>query len=644
MANAIDQHAHAGIGSFYQPNSPQIRAIEQRPNGSVRYTLDVIDTERPKLRYAPDRVRATTRRPVEGAKIGQGLRGYVRLRPPSGPVRPGGFDFAFNNYFQGIGANGFFLGQPKAISLNQEQWNPKILVEKSRLWLSKHIKGSGSDRSSAVAAALVTGDKAAIPSDVNEALRVAGLAHILSISGLHMALVAGTIMFAFRAIFAAVPNMAAHHPIKKYAALTGFATIFIYLFLAGASIATQRSFIMLSVMLGAHLSDRSALTMRNLAVAAIIVIAISPEAILGPSFQMSFAATIALIAAYSTWSKQRRNVHQETPTDGLIVLQTIKKAASFVLTLAMTAIIAGTATGIFAAYHFHRVAVFGLLGNVLAMPIVTLITMPSAIFATMLIPVGLDSYPYQLMKWSIEQVIQIAEFVANQSPEGIVGAMPNATLLYLILSLVILCAFSSKLRYLGLLFIIPAALARAHDTEPILLVSEDARQFAVITEEGHLAVNRQRPNSFILNQWISAHKITHIAKPDTPGGLACGKEGFCQYDYARNNINLSILYIDNHEYFAVREGEQCVQFDIIVLAYAPAPNACAQQGDSDRAPLVITAQQLALYGSAEVKLGSDDTDTLEVEFALGQTNRPWQSHRQYSRSARNLAPIQRKNQ
>ena len=456
------------LGSEISTNlTAQIRAIEQRPNGSVRYTLDVISTERPKLRYLPDRVRATTRKPVEGARLGDGLRGYVRLRPPSGPVRPNGFDFAFNNYFQKIGANGFFLGQPDAIELSNNKWTARIYIERSRLWLARHIRKQDQSRSSAVAAALVTGHKAAIPDDINESLRISGLAHILSISGLHMALVAGTVMFALRAVLAVSPTRAAKMPTKKYAALAGFGAIFIYLFLAGASVATQRSFIMLAVMLGALLSDRSALTMRNLAIAAIVIILIAPEAALGPSFQMSFAATLALIAAYSAWTNFRgarikNQQHRPSATK-----EFVRKSGGFVAALSMTSIVAGTATGMFAVYHFQRVAVFGLFGNLLAMPIVSLITMPSAILATILIPVGLDGYAYIIMNWSIERIIQISNFVADQSPSGAVGALSPTTLILLVIGMITLCVFRSKLRYLGLLTILPAVWTQESYSKPI---------------------------------------------------------------------------------------------------------------------------------------------------------------------------------
>lgn len=631
------------LGSEVSTNlTGRIVSIEQRPNGSVRYTLDVISTERPTLRYSPTRVRATTRQPVEGAQIGQGLHGYVRLRPPSGPARPSGYDFAFNNYYQGIGANGFFLGQPEAqvLAPNSASKRPSQWVEQARLWLAKRIRSHEQTPAGTVSAALITGDKAAIPEEINEALRISGLAHILSISGLHMALVAGTVMFFLRAMIALSPVSGAKIASKKTAAIFGFGAIFIYLFLAGASVATQRSFIMLGVMLGALLSDRSALTMRNLAIAAIIVLFLAPETVMGPSFQMSFSATLALIAAYAGWTRWRfSKTIREQPERNLIG-NIGHKAVQFIGGLSMTSIIAGTATGIFAAYHFQRVAVLGLVGNLLAMPLVSLITMPFAIIGTLLIPVGLDGLAFGIMNWSVEQVIDISTSVAAIAPSGAVGAMSSATLIWLSIGMLVLCLAQSKLRYLGLLLLVPAWMTQHQSELPVLVISEDARQVAHIEYGKNLRVNRTRPNGFILEQWQSAYRADDIITSNSESGFTCKNKDICTLVDSNIADSMRVYYAQKGEDYALNSQRICQNSQIIILAYAPAKNQCDKTITPK--PIVITAQQLALYGSVEIsRNNSDDDSTYTVKHALGKANRPWQAHRQYSRSARNLAPIER---
>ncbi|MEL6435825.1 MAG: ComEC/Rec2 family competence protein, partial [Pseudomonadota bacterium] len=296
--------------------------IEVRPGGSARYTLDVIKTERPHLRYAPDRVRVTSRKANPEIGVGDGFHSVVQLRPPSGPMLPGGYDFAFYAFFAGYGANGFSYGMPEQVDLVDADGASLAGLSRAmadwRVQLANHIMAIHPDRpATAIAAALVTGKKSAIPEDINEQLRASGLAHILSISGLHMALVAGTIMFALRAGLSLDPVLSSRWPVKKLAAGVALLAAAFYLFLAGASVATQRSFIMLAIMLAALCLDRAALTKRNLALAAMAVMILSPDSVLGPGFQMSFAATLALIGGYDVLNRARFALDGSGPGSGV---------------------------------------------------------------------------------------------------------------------------------------------------------------------------------------------------------------------------------------------------------------------------------------------------------------------------------------
>jgi competence protein ComEC len=311
----------------------RVAAIDHLANGRTRLTLDVTATARPKLRYAPDRIRASAIKVPAGLAVGAEVAGLVRLMPPSGPVRPQSYDFSFESYFDGIGASGFFLRPPQLTTAAAPQSiNTEETIQNNGLSAGLHLaqpdlplsaRGSAwiqngrnaiADRireriggpEGEIAAALVVGVRAGIPETVNESLRRTGLYHVISISGLHMALVAGTIMGGLRVGFALFPGFSSRRPVKKYAAIAALASISAYLFISGGEVAAQRSFIMLAVMLTALLFDRAALTMRNLAISAIAVIAISPHEVIGPSFQMSFAATAALVGAYAWWSDRKQ--------------------------------------------------------------------------------------------------------------------------------------------------------------------------------------------------------------------------------------------------------------------------------------------------------------------------------------------------
>lgn len=194
------------------------------------------------------------------------------------------------------------------------------------------------------------------------------------------------------------------------------------------------------------------------------------------------------------------------------------------------------------------------------------------------------------------------------------------------------------------MFLLPAIVAQNNLSAPIMVISEDARQLAVITEGGDLIVNRARPNGFILDQWKAAYKSQHVLKPGSANGFTCQNRDYCSYSRLINNIKYELLYIENNEYYHSNKTEICSEYKIVILAFAPAPTTCDFLRTAERTPHIITAQQLALYGSAEIRPDPNDNNSYLVQFALGEASRPWQSHRKFSRSARNLAPFKPSNQ
>jgi len=618
----------------------RILSVEERANGRTRYTIAVVKTERPRLRYAPDIVRATAAGAADGFFVGGGIHGVVRLTSPSGPAHPGGYDFAFHSYFDGFGAYGFFLGAPTPAEVAPEsQWMQAaaLALERLRRRIGDEIRRIAPDRSGAVASALITGNKAGIPDEVNEALRISGLAHILSISGLHMALVAATVMATLRLGFAFFPHWSSRHPVKKYAAAGALSATAFYLFLAGAGVATQRSFVMLAIMLLALTFDRSAVTLRNLALAALVVVAVAPHEVAGPGFQMSFAATAALIAVYAGWRDRMRH-RDRRPDSGRehgVVLSGTKTMLRYALGIAVTSLVAGMATGLFAAYHFGRVAPYGLLANLLAMPVVTLLIMPLAVAAVIAMPFGLHVLPFTAMAWAVERVIRIAEWVAGLSPAVPVGQMPSFALLGFAAALVILCLPSTWLRWLSLPLFAAAAIFWRADAPPLAVISEDARQFAMIEPVRggtRLHVNRSRPNAFILEQWSDAYRGIGIVKPGGPGGMTCG-EGICTAAFAGHSETWRIAYVDAATKDLPPLGPRsvrtlCADNDLVIFARAPSLRSCANGTP------VLSAQTLALGGAAEIRLNGKRE--LTVRQALPGPDRPWLDHRRYSRAARNL--------
>jgi len=610
----------------------RIVALEERANGRTRFTIDVLKTERPELRYAPDRVRVTAPGSAEGFELGGGVYGLVRLTSPSGPALPGGYDFAFHSYFNGIGSNGFFLGRPDAIELETaigRYETAVVALQRLRQAIGRQIQQAAPGRSGAVSAALVTGNKSGIPEDVTEALRVSGLAHILSISGLHMALVAATVMASLRLGFAFAPEWSARHPVRKYAAAGALAATGFYLFLAGAGVATQRSFVMLAIMLLALSFDRNAVTMRNLALAAIAVMVVAPDEVAGPGFQMSFAATAALIAVYGGWQdwrhrRERRRVDRPQRHPAISFLAAMGRYA---LGIGITSLIAGLATGLFASYHFGRVAPYGLLANLAAMPVVTILVMPLAVAAVVAMPFGLHVYPFKAMAWTVELVIVIAERVASLSPAISTGQMPASALIAFSGGLIMLCFLSTRLKLAALPFLALGAAFWGFEKTPVAILSEDARQFAVIenAEQGaRLHVNRERPNAFTVEQWQAAYAAPVIVKPGESPLMRC-EETLCRAQTGKILIGYVLTSSEDEDMPALEK--LCDQFDLVVFAKAPSPQSCP-----DGTP-VVSAQMLARDGAAEIY---ESEGRAVVIHALPGPERPWLDHRRYSRAARNL--------
>lgn len=506
---------------------------------SVRVVADVLATEKPQLKYAPARVRVTLRGAADGLSAGSVVKTRVGLQPPSGPVRPGGYDFAFHAWFAGIGASGYSMGKIERLPvLPSGLWDSAAFaLENARLGIADRVRAVIPGTDGAMAAALIAGVSGGIDEATNEAMRVSGLAHIISISGLHMALVAGVFMASIRFAFALFPAAASRLPVKKYGAAAALAASFIYLLLSGAGVATVRSFIMLAVMLIAMLFDRQALTLRNLAISAIVILIVTPHEIMGPSFQMSFAATAALISTYS-WLSERR---QARATRGME--SGFTRARLVVLAAILTPVVAGFATALFSAWHFHRISPMGLPANLAAMPVVSLIVMPAAVASVLAMPLHLEHWPLTIMGEGVKLMLGIARWFAEASPLGLTGAISLAAFLASTAALVIICLLQSRLRLAPLALAPVLLLMVARQDRPELLVAEDAKLAALAGPSDVLAVNRQKPNGFTLQTWQRAAARPGLAKPSAapqgssintlielagakPGGFVC-RSGAC---------------------------------------------------------------------------------------------------------------------
>lgn len=437
---------------------------------------------------APRRIRVTVRVPGGDFFPGQWVSMTARLSPPSAPSMPGAADFGRAAWFESVGANGFSFGLPTpALAPRAAGWAERISdrVADFRWRLTAAIRTAAPGSEGAIAAALVTGMRGGIAEEDNAALRDAGLAHVLSISGLHMVLVGMGLFWLARALLAASPYLALHYPIKKWAAAAALLVAGFYLVLSGASVPATRAFIMLAVGLAAVMLDRPALSLRALALAAAVILLWRPESITDPGFQMSFAAVAALLAAAEA---------DRAPGRGLWA------GARAVFT---TSAVASLATLPFVLFHFGRAAHYAVLANLLAMPVVGFLVMPLAALSVVAMPFGLEAWPLAALGWSIGVMLALGHWVSALPGAATASAtLPLGALLLLTGGALWLMVWRRGKRWLGLLPLAAAVLLGLLARGPDLLVAADAATVMLRADDGRLYFLGTPADRYAARDWL----------------------------------------------------------------------------------------------------------------------------------------------
>jgi len=482
--------------------------VEERKarRGGYRLTIRVASLDAKRVASIPQRVNVTVRgRDVP--RVGEGVKLLARLRPASGPVLPGGYDFARDSYYRGIGATGFAYGAATRVDLGPPPLPIRIRepLEAVREAIRARIADTLSGDTRHVATALIIGDAGGLSEKTEEELRDSGLAHVLSVSGLHMAIVSGFIFYAVRAGLALSPALALRHPIRKWAAVAALLLTAFYLLISGLDVAAQRSFVMMAIAYLAILADRRAISMRNVALAALVILAIAPESILSASFQMSFAATIALVAGFELIARHRR------PPEGRGALPHGRLAAAsrwlviFGGGMVATSLLGGLGTTPFALYHFQRMAPLSILANVAAMPITDFLVMPAALVAVLAMPFGLEAPLLVAVGWGVDAMLAVAATVSAWSAQSGTAAMPGAAALLLFVGgFVWLALWRERWRLAGLAPMAAGGLLAFMPAQPDLLVSADGRQLALRGTDGRYQIMAARQDRFTTSLWLRA--------------------------------------------------------------------------------------------------------------------------------------------
>ena len=538
----------------------------------------------------PKRVRVT----VDAADIvapGQAIRLRAMLGPPPPPAAPGAYDFARDAWFHGVGGVGFVIGETTPIRLDPPPARLRLVmaVNAFRWRLASRIVGVMGPEQGGLSAAMVTGHEAWITQAQTDAMRAAGLAHIVSISGLHMAIVGGFMFGAVRLLIAAWPWMALRVSGKKVAAVAGLVAIWAYLVISGAPPPALRAAITATVAFAAILFDRQAVTLHGLAIAALIILAVQPESAGAPGFQMSFAATAALVALAEAWPRAVREI--STPW----WIRAIQGGLSWLAVSIGASLVAGLATGPFAMQHFNRVAVWGLPANLAVAPLSSFVIMPflavGAALEALGGPVPLGRPFLAVAGWGVAAMMAIAKgFAGMDGAQRVVASGPPFTLALAFIGLMLLCLWRGRLRWVGA----PLALAVAlwpRPPAPDVWIAPDGTT-AAVRERGQAIFLRTDARRFGAELWSRRRGLT-IA-PATTSALAYVCDRRTCVPSAAAPVALALSWSRAAPDDAVLAA-LCADAEIVVLrgATASKPAACRDR-------IVLDAADFAAHGAAEL--------------------------------------------
>lgn len=486
---------------YYGAIEGRVVGIDRSSRDRMRLLLDDLAIERIAPHRTPAKVRISLmteqKLPEAGARVM--LTGH--LGPPPGPAEPGGFDFRRTAWFEGVGAVGYTRSPVMVVEPAPDLG--RQIMTRIRMHLSRLIQQEVPGQSGAIASALMTGDRSGISEATNEVMRVSSLYHIISISGLHMSMLAGLAYGALRLSGTLVSARAGRTdwPVHKAAAIGALLTAFVYLGLSGGGVATERAFLMVAVLLVAVLANKRVISLRNVALVALAILALAPEALTSASFQMSFAATVALILAHRHW---------------VGIAPYVPPLFKPVAMLLFTSLVAGLATGPFAAVHFGRIAPYGMVANLLAVPVVGIIVMPMGLIAAILAPFGLAGPPLWLMGIGTGWMLQIAEAISALGGADLLVAMPPALALPLLGAGMTIAALSYEPRAAGgspdprwyargfaaALVIAALVLWMGHE-RPRILVSAQGDAVGIMTQAGR-AFSKPKGGAFSASNWLES--------------------------------------------------------------------------------------------------------------------------------------------
>ncbi len=581
----------------------QVAHIEALPADNYRVMLEDISY---KAKYSlpqkpmPERIRVKLKKNSKVPHAGDVIKFRAMLLPISAPVMPGAFDFQRYAFFKDFGATGFAISDVEIITEREEGF----LFPALRRYLRDNIKENIEDSDvAAITIALLDGEDKDISEKTNVTVRRAGIAHLMAISGLQVALVTGFFFFLLRGVMASIPYIALRYPIKKIAAFIAMFGAIFYMGLIGDSVSAERSVIMMCVVMIAIILDRDPFTLRLAAFASTAMLLLQPEILFGASFQLSFSAVVALIAFYEA----TRNWWSDLYTKD----EWYSKIFTYLLASMATTIVATIAVAPFSLFHFLRASMFpGIVANLVAVPLSSFITIPFAILGSLLMPLGLEYYPLQVSKWSVEIILNVAKTVADW-PYGMLSLdyWPVWILVVISLGASWICIWRGRIRLLGIIPIVFVTILIPFTPRADILAEGNGRVFAVRDDRGFLWFSEKRKEKFVRNSWEEMEGNEGIGFWHAKGVPIKCDPFACLYVQKGKMAS----FVEN--YLAVEED--CAIVDIVVSELYIKREICPQPD------VLIHKGNLRKNGSHAVYI-SDYTDEIIVKSVRDyRGQRPW---------------------
>ncbi|HEX2581532.1 MAG TPA: ComEC/Rec2 family competence protein [Dongiaceae bacterium] len=575
--------------------SGRIVEIEKLPH-ALRVKLDQLAIDGLPAARTPVTIRLHFRLLPDDALPGARISFRAALMPLDGPPAPGAYDFRRDAYFLRLGGTGYAFGP---VTLIERPGTFTTMFATLRDQIVQRISTRNAHPSGAMLSALIVGDQTALPADDIKAIRDSGLAHLLSISGLHIGLAFGLLFFTLRAGLALIPALALRHDIKKWAVLPAWGSALFYTCLSGLPVPAVRSLVSVTIVSVAILAGRRVLSQRALACAAFLVLMLWPESAIGPSFEMSFAAILALIAGYEALSKywpfHWRGAHPLLRWPLVWLAGTV-----------CSSLLATSATAPYSLYHFDRLAVAGLLANIFAIPITAAIIMPAIVLALLTMPFGLDGIFLDIGGFGSGLILRVAHMAADLPYAALsLPQMPVWGVLLGSLGLLCLCLSVTRLRWMGTACVMMMIASMYLEQRPDILVGEDGSLFAVRGRDGLLHFSEGRAQKRTVETWLRMNAQESNPGPDDPNML-CDEAG-CLYRHGRHLI-------------AIGRGteaarDDCLHADLVINS-APIRFTCRA--------LMLDRFALWRKGAAAIYLSEDGIRVEQVSDRIGQ--RPWNSY------------------